>query len=433
MSAPSRTPGCFGLHAREWVLFANFFLVILAYYEVKPASRSLYIDYIGADNLPYVWIGTALTLGLIINFYQGLVARMPRVWVIIGTNLLCVVGLLGFWVALRASGSPDTAAVIAVLFYVYVDILSVVLVEQFWSLTNTLYSTAEGKRVYGFIGTGGLLGGAVGGAVATLLLKQTPLTTEDLLLVAALVLVVVAVLNAWMARANYYAERSAPEVGGGAALQGAVRGLAPAAGAPGRRGYLWMIAGLLLLAQLAEPVVEYQLSRGLEEAYSSRDARTEFLAQLFTVLSLVSIGVNLLLTPVMHRYLGVIAGLATQPLLLLLAAAAYLWQPTLYTCSVMKVVDRGLSYSINRASKELLYVLVDPLVVYRAKAWIDMFGYRAFKVLGALLILVFSKPESWLAVSYPALTSITLAVCLVWLVLVWRLGFEYRSLHARLS
>ncbi len=42
------------LAQRAAVLSFNFFLIILAYYQVKSASRSLLIEYWGAGNIPYV-------------------------------------------------------------------------------------------------------------------------------------------------------------------------------------------------------------------------------------------------------------------------------------------------------------------------------------------------------------------------------------------
>jgi ATP:ADP antiporter, AAA family len=413
---------------RALVLFINFFLVILAYYLVKPASRSLFIEYVGAGNLPWVWIATALTLGAIIGGYHRLVAGHSRLRVVIGTHIACLLGLLVFNRLLEATPARVDLALLSVCFYVFVDILSVVLVEQFWSLANSLHDTDEGRRWYGFIGTGGLVGGAFGGGIASMLLMHTRLDTFDLLVVGASVLLLVAGLNGWMAWAGYYEER----------VEGRVKhspdpspdgSLAHRGGAEPLGSYLWLVAGLLLLAQLVEPVIEYQLARGVEEAFAERDERTAFLSSLFMWLSAVAIAVNLLLTPLVHRYLGVVAGLASQPVVLLCAALGYAWQPDLITCSTMKIADRGLSYSINRASKELLYIFIEPVLLYRAKAWIDMFGYRAFKVLGALLILLLSQPGSPLAVEYPQLTPITLLVCGLWIALVWHVGRRYRRLN----
>ena len=92
----------------------------------------------------------------------------------------------------------------------------------------------------------------------------------------------------------------------------------------------------------------------------------------------------------------------------------------------MKVSDRGLSYSINRASKELLYIPVDPVHTYQAKAWIDMLGYRLFKVLGSVLILALTQ---WFAFSIgvTGLAWLTVGICGIWLVTIVMLTQEYRA------
>jgi AAA family ATP:ADP antiporter len=99
--------------------------------------------------------------------------------------------------------------------------------------------------------------------------------------------------------------------------------------------------------------------------------------------------------------------------------------------AVMKIADRGLSYSINRASKELLYVPVDPVQAYQAKAWIDMFGYRVFKVLGSLTILLLTQ---WLSapLGIAGLSWFVIACCLVWMLAIFYLSKEYRSISGPL-
>ena len=406
MSNPSR---------RAVFLFVDFFLIITAYYQLKPASRSLFIEHLGADRLPFVWIGTALILLIAMPFYQRLVARHLRETVVIGT-CLGFAALLGlFWGLLLRPTAP-----VAALFYVLVDILSVAMVEQFWSLANSLYTTAEGRRWYGVIGTGGLLGGVTGGATAAALIRWTPMGTTDLLLVAAGILVGTAILTAWMGRLGLYrsgvARRSGGATGGWRALTGS--------------RYLLLIATLLLLAQFAEPVVEFQLMTAVADAYTEQEARTAWLSGFFSVLGLVSIAVNLGLTPLIHRLRGAIAGLLVQPLALAVTASVFLAQPSLMLAAVMKISDRGLSYSINRASKELLYIPIDPVLIYQAKAWIDMFGYRLFKVIGSLAILALTQWLPWRA-SAPELSWLTLAICTAWLaVIVMLLRGDYQRMTA---
>ena len=78
---------------RPGILFLNFFLIILAYYQVKSASRSIFLEYWGEDLLPYVWIVSALVLGSIIGFYHRMVERHSRLNVVLG-SLTCFMALL---------------------------------------------------------------------------------------------------------------------------------------------------------------------------------------------------------------------------------------------------------------------------------------------------------------------------------------------------
>jgi AAA family ATP:ADP antiporter len=188
---------------------------------------------------------------------------------------------------------------------------------------------------------------------------------------------------------------------------------------------LLLIAAILLLAQLASPLVEYQFLNTVESAYPDREARTAFLSLFFSVLGILSIGVNLGITPLVHRYLGAIAGLLVQPLMIFIFSGCFFLQSTLFFSSAAKISDRALSYSINRASKELLYVPVDSVLIYQAKAWIDMFGYRLFKVAGSVVILLFTQ---WLPfkVSVPQLSWFTISICAIWIAIIFVLRLDYQ-------
>jgi AAA family ATP:ADP antiporter len=403
------------LKLRALLLFTNFFLIILAYYQVKSASRSLLIEYWGASNFPWVWIASALVLGSLIGAYHQLVERYSRLRVVLGSLGVFIVLLVVLRIGLGWWGMAASIA-----FYVFVDIFSVILVEQFWSLTNTITEAQTGRRTYWLIGTGGLLGGVAGGATSAALLGLTGMETPDLLLSCAALLGVIALLNLFMGRMGLYRELSprGPRV----IAQGGWRMLI-------KSRYLILIALALLCSQLAQPVVEYQFVKAVEASYTDLDQRTTYISQFFSVLGLVSIGVNLVLTPVIHRYLGIMWGMLIQPLVLGVTSTLFMVQPVLMVASAMKISDRGLSYSINRASKEQLYIPVDPVSTYQAKAWIDMLGYRLFKVLGSAIILVLA---GWLPLGANAagLGWLTLLICLAWGGVLLMLAQEYHHYTA---
>lgn len=386
---------------RSILLFTNYFLIIAALYQLKPASRSIFIEQIGSAHLPYVWIATALSLALIISYYNRLVAHFSRMRVVIGT-IVILIALLGLFRLLLTSPSPASAFT----FYIFVDILSVILVEQFWSLTNTINSEHEGHQWYALIGTGGLLGGVLGGMGANALITYAGMDTLDLLPVAGLILLVLMALTLLMQRFGLYHENEADSTASPSVDSGFWHTII------GNR-YLTLIAALLLLSQIIEPLVEFQFMHAVEAAYSDRELRTAYLGGLFSLLSGVAIGVNLLITPLIHRWMGAIAGLAFQPLAVAFSTLFFISAPGLFTAATLKIADRGLSYSINRASKELLYIPINAVLIFQAKAWIDMFGYRVFKILGSVMILLLTQ-WLWFSVPITAISWLTLIVCITW-------------------
>jgi AAA family ATP:ADP antiporter len=398
------------LGIRATFLFLNFFLIILAYYQVKPASKSIYMEVFGYQRLPYVWIVTIMTIGVFVAFYQGLVRRYSRIHVVQGTCLVFSGLLIIFHIMLIRPGP-----IVTFCFSIFVDIFGLVLVEQFWSLTNSIYTIREGKSWYGIVGIGGLVGGVVGGALTAILIEYIGLKTPDLLLTAAGILGLLFVLTWIMGRIGIYCEVEhlvplEPQSGGWRIM--------------GHSRYLVLIAAILLVAQLAAPFIEYQFMSRVQLAYPVLDPRTAFLGKFMGLLGVVAIIVNLMITPLVLRVFGTIGGLLVQPLMISICSWFFLQHATLFSGGVTKISDRGLSYSINRAAKELLYVPLSPILIYQAKAWIDMFGYRLAKGAGSVVILLFT---SWLpfTLSAPQLSWCIMSICAIWVAIIFILRQEH--------
>src|SRR3990167_2249582 len=141
--------------------FLYFFLIITSYYVMKPVSRSLVLGELGSRMVPYADLICAILMGPIVTLFARLVDRVPKprlvsysFWFVIGV-------LVVFWKLLQWS-----LAWVAGAFYIWVAIFSVLVVTLFWLVANDLYRPREAKRLFGFIGSGGLLGGIVGSSIA---------------------------------------------------------------------------------------------------------------------------------------------------------------------------------------------------------------------------------------------------------------------------
>ena len=241
--------------------------------------------------------------------------------------------------------------------------------------------------------------------------------TEDLLLSCAITLVVTIILTVFTSKSGLYNEVPEAET-----IKLSGEGFKTLI----NNHFLLLIAAIICLSQLVQPIVEYQFLSMVNDQISLKDKRTEFISDFFVILGFTSLAINFSITPLVHRYLGAMAGLFVQPLILSITALTFIYNTTLTMASVMKVSDRGLSYSINRASKELLYVPINPIHIYQVKAWIDMLGYRLFKVIGASLILILGR---YLAErNMTGLSMCTVLICLLWILVITRLTKAYKEL-----
>src|SRR4029453_19098891 len=132
---------------------------------VKPVTRSQFISSLGADNLPWVQFGAGLIIGVLMQAYTKAIAAVPRRWTIPVTQAGMIVLLVTFWVLFTQVG----AEWVSVGFYLYGLILGILLISQFWTLANDVYDPRQAQRLFGLIGGGASLGGALGAGLTELL------------------------------------------------------------------------------------------------------------------------------------------------------------------------------------------------------------------------------------------------------------------------
>src|SRR5262245_42240797 len=163
------------------LMYDYSFLTIADYNVVKPATRSQFIDKLGASNLPYVLLATGLLMSVVIHGYNKLMGVLPRRYVFPGTQLVMVGLLVMFWSLFKTGESW-----VSVAFYFWGALAGSLLISQFWTLANDIYDPRQAKRLFGFIGGGSSLGGMVGAGLAGRLAR--PIGTENLLLVGGALL-----------------------------------------------------------------------------------------------------------------------------------------------------------------------------------------------------------------------------------------------------
>ncbi|MCO6429917.1 MAG: hypothetical protein J5J00_03575 [Deltaproteobacteria bacterium] len=385
----------------------NLCFLVMAYYLVKPLSRTLFLTYIGSPYLPYVWIGTTAVLLCLIPFFHWRLNNFPPLQIM---NTSCISFLLLLIFAYFALSAPSPKTVSA--FYILVDVYSVVLIENFWSVTNASFRSKGDERWLGIIAGGGLVGGLAGGMLASLLLRFSFINAVDLILIAAIILLAIIGMNSAFSRNGYLPHVAPP---------GKPESMEEASIRPRRNRALWLIAAVLFISQLIEPLVEYQFLSRIEAELSDLESRTTFLSWFFAILNGVALLINITIVPWMVKKASIASGLALQPFSIFAASAAYFISPSLWGVSSIKIVDGALSFSVSRAFKEMLYLQFEFNLIAKAKLWIDLLAARCFKIVGSLAVLFLTR-DFGLRLAAIELSWFIFAGTVIWILILVKYG-----------
>jgi AAA family ATP:ADP antiporter len=403
-----------GEYARAAAMALYLLFVMLAYYILKPVSRSLFITEFDAVRLPYLYLAVAVSGGILAYLYTRAAVRWSLRYAVHGTIAFVVISLLEIWELLESPGPW--------LFYVlniWVSLFSLVLVSQGWLISANIFSVWEARRLYGFLAGCSVLGAAFGGSFTAKFAAQ--IGTRNLLLVSAAF-----VLLAWlsylallrMKGVNLGQARAAEQVEQEFTMSDfwvAVK----------RYRHLQIIIAIIAITYIVDTLVEYQFSN-IASVGRKGDALTSFFGGFYGVwLNLATFFVQIFLTSQIVKRFGVSGTLLVMPVGIGAASCFMLAMPGVWAAGAARLIEASTRYSFNRTGMELLYLPLPDDLKNRTKVFVDVFVDRVARGFGAILILavgvVFGKQ----------LTPVTLMVVLIslaWIVLASYAKREYTDL-----
>ena len=406
----------------EWtmatLMFLNLLLVISTFAVVKPARSSLFLQQWGASNLPWVYIATVFLAGLVAAIQAKLYGQYSILKVQVVIYLFFISNLVFFWWALRLEAVWVSAA-----FFLWTNIFTVTLNTLFWILANNFYNSREAKRLYGFINSGGTIGGIASGfAVAALV---GTIGTENLLLVCAGILgicifLVLLIRHQGSDRFNAQ-EYSYVEEAKNPNQVEPDREPVSSQGLFGSR-YPKYIAAALGVALIVSTIIDFQFNVVVEQAYPLKDAKTAFFSSFFAWINVLTFVLQFILTGTLLRRAGIGVTLLILPITMLMGSAFFPMYPVLAAAIFLRISESSLRYSIEQSTRDLLYLPVPRLVMKKLKSFVDVFIQRAAKGAGSILILILT---SLLAFRVEILSYFTMGLAVVWIVLAVLLRREY--------
>jgi AAA family ATP:ADP antiporter len=411
------------IRSGEWqpalLLFLCFFLLVTFQYSTKSVRQSAYVKGLGAANLPWVYLAVAIGSYPFLRLYSRYADRVQRHYLFVTTCGLISSSMVLFWWLFQFEWPWVPFAL-----YVWMSIVYVMNISQFWSFSSHIFDPRQAKRLFGFIGAGGLLGGVAGGQLAGLVSNLVETRTN--FLVAAFVLLLAAVLIFVIQRVHPVEAASVAGASGFESMEKAQGGLEIIKGSK----QLQYIAGLMMLSVVVAQIVDIPFNWAVEDSTQDLDSATQFFGNFYSIMNAAAFAFQLFFTARFHRVLGVGVAMRVLPVTIALGTsavlAAFYFAPRALLGAILglKIGENGLRYSLDQSTRELLFLPVPSKARMKAKAYIDVFVQRGAKGIASLLLLPVTPAIG--LISPPVLAGwLVFPLIVIWVIVAAKAYREY--------
>jgi AAA family ATP:ADP antiporter len=314
---------------------------------------------------------------------------------------------------------------LGMIYFVWIGIFSLMIVAQFWSFANDVYTKDEGERLLVIVGLGASLGAVAGARVADRLIE--PFGVLQLMLLGATVLGLQLLLT------NHIDRR---ERGRRPPLARARKAhAAPPTNAFAmvfKTRYLLLIALMILVVNWINATGEYILGSIVKEHASAMvTAGTapglteeqiigDFYAKYFSLANVTGLLLQLFVVSRIIRIRGVAWAVMVLPALSFGAYNILIFVPLLSAALAAKVIENSTDYSLNNTVRNMLFLPCTYEQKFAAKQAIDSFFVRMGDVLSAALVFIGS---TYLLLPSRGFAAVNAVLAFSWgMMLAWRVG-----------
>lgn len=147
--------------------FLALFFLLLSYYLVKPLRDSRFFMYFNADQLPFFYLISPVAALIITKIFNFFVERIRPRKLLLATYGLMIACKLAFTVLMQFSNAWSTA-----VFFIWASVYFSLVLSILWATINSAFVSEQAERCFGIIAIGATLGGIVGSKVSGLLVES---------------------------------------------------------------------------------------------------------------------------------------------------------------------------------------------------------------------------------------------------------------------
>lgn len=385
-------------------------LVTGAHTILETARDTLFLSKLPPARLAWVYVMLA-ALSLVAGALSSAISkRFGR-----RAGFVVTLGLCAYLIVLLYLRDP-TPALVFVL-YVTSGVIGTILTMQFWLFAGQLFTVSQGKRLFGPMAAGGVLGATLGATAAAVLLRFS--SPGTLLFTGAALFLAAGVI---------------------ATLVPAAEGIDDIDLSP-TRAFTWLrdisllrtdryvaIVGALVTVSTATVLLADFLFKSTAAATFGPEKLGPFLGTYYAIQNGIALMVQVFLTGPLVRRLGVTTTLLLFPLLVTAGGIGVIATGAFSMALAVKATDGSLRHSLHRVTSELLLLPLPSEVRDRAKRLIDTMLGRGSQAVAATAIVGLS---AFGMADARTLGTLVTALAIVWVVVALALRAPYLDVFRR--
>ena len=398
--------GVFNIKAKEkkyaFILSTLFFFVISAGITASAARDAIFLVKYDRSFLPLMFVAIAVTMYFVIPLYKFFTDGKDKIFIITTSALFFSISLFLFKKILAGFVIP--------LLFIWVEIINVLSIMQFWILAGEIYNPRQAKRLFSYIAAGGSLAAIITGYLIKPFVKIYG--TENLLNLSILFLFGTILIVQGMKGQN---KKSTPKLKVKNPLRTELK----------LGEYLKSIAFMVGTVAFISKVIDYQFKIIAVNTYPDQNQLADFFGTYYMSTGIATLIIQFFVTGQVLTRFGVIVSLGILPIFLGIGLMSFLIYGTLAAIFFSKFSDQVFRFSTNSAVTEILWIPVSKTKKQAFKPLIDgsiksgMEGLAGLTIYGLLYFGFISENDVFL------LSQILIALILFWIWNNRKLGYGY--------
>ena len=353
-----------------------FFLVLSSWYVLRPVRNEMAVA--NVDDLPYLLAAGAIAMLLINPIYSWVVSKTNLRKIVIYCYSFLIVNLLIFLSTWKFLGIGDSVWV-GRIFYVWCNVYSFFVVSIFWVVIINIFRNSKTRSFYGVIMAGGSLGAIFGSEISKRFSNSFDVYGLEFFTLSAAILLFFAMLLAMSITRSKMNEKilNKNSVGGGSL--DSIKNSIKSEEIRNIASYVWMWTCLMTIQWITAINI-------IEEWSSDSQQRISFFATIEQIVSPLTLLIQLFLTNIIIRKVGIKNIMVLYGFLFLIAYLLYGFFPSIVAVAIVTVFLRVFEYGFNKPTREIIYSTLKQNDRYKSSVLIDTFVSRFGDLTGSALI-----------------------------------------------